>query len=717
MSAAGNEFKKYVEDKRLEGASTFPGIDKLKVFLESQSETETSAPVLPNGSKLIMHIDIDCFFVSVGLLKRPDLVGQPIAVAHAKTGRGQIKPTEDTEVPKVASTEVFNSFSEVASCNYEARAFGVKNGMLLGTAKTKCPNLKVIPYNFEEYSRVSKILYDLICSFTLDIEAVSCDEMFVDIRKVLDDVDCDPETFAMFVRKEMKDLTECNSSVGIGPNILIAKLASKAAKPNGHLYVPQDGINAFMMKQSVTSLPGIGWATRDKLAEVFNVESCMELMQISKDRLKSVFGVKSGENLYNACRGIDRSDLKFEQSKERKSVSVEVNYGIRFTEWTQLESFLKELSAETVKRLKQASAKGKRISLKLKIKSKNAPKETAKFMGHGICDNVTRSTQFPVATDVLDTISRAVVTLVKSLNDLIVSDVRGIGIQVMRLSFSDEPNSTTNRLESNVKSMTIEELFMNTRNPSENSTSSRLTTHDTLSWSDLDPEVLKDLPPEIQEEIRVSFGQQNLRTNSPVKKSSGPSKGILNGKKAAKKNKSLVSKTVKNLSGPLDKMFNKNRDTNESNLHSQVQRIMKERGSVCGLKDIVSITDVLREWVMTEPFVQDEDVAYITKCILDACSLRYWNQVKAMMVALHDAITERNQDEDEAIASATSLWSDAYNTLIEVVRGELQDVDERSNQETNSERPSTSASSISFLEMQELKNVFNQLTSCRFRET
>ena len=258
---------------------------------------------------------------------------------------------------------------------------------------------------------------------------------------------------------------------------------------------------------------------------------------------------------------------------------------------------------------------------------------------------------------------------------------------------------------------------MNTRNPSENSTSSRLTTHDTLSWSDLDPEVLKDLPPEIQEEIRVSFGQQNLRTNSPVKKSSGPSKGILNGKKAAKKNKSLVSKTVKNLSGPLDKMFNKNRDTNESNLHSQVQRIMKKPGSVCGLKDIVSITDVLREWVMTEPFVQDEDVAYITKCILDACSLRYWNQVKAMMVALHDAITERNQDEDEAIASATSLWSDAYNTLIEVVRGELQDVDERSNQETNSERPSTSASSISFLEMQELKNVFNQLTSCRFRET
>lgn len=88
---------------------------------------------------IIMHIDMDCFFVSVGLRKRPDLRGQPVAVTHARAGQHG----NDEEKGRNPS------MSEIASCSYEARAKGVKNGMFLGTALNLCPELKTIPYDFE----------------------------------------------------------------------------------------------------------------------------------------------------------------------------------------------------------------------------------------------------------------------------------------------------------------------------------------------------------------------------------------------------------------------------------------------------------------------------------------------------------------------------------------------------------------------------------------
>ena len=145
-----------------------------------------------------MHIDMDCFFVSVGLRGRPELVGKAVAVTHARQGntsRGAAEDAAASEIReqeveqyrarmekrvggqaappsswKLAGLEGSSSMSEVASCSYEARAKGVKNGMFLGPALQLCPDLVTIPYDFPAYEEVSRQLYDTVAAYTLDMQ-------------------------------------------------------------------------------------------------------------------------------------------------------------------------------------------------------------------------------------------------------------------------------------------------------------------------------------------------------------------------------------------------------------------------------------------------------------------------------------------------------------------------------------------------------------------
>ena len=111
-----------------------------------------------------MHIDMDCFFASVGIRDRPHLIHAPIAVAHSLNG-----------------VNMSYSTSEIASCNYIARSKGVKNGMFIGYAKQLEPNLHIIPYEFEKYDHVSKCLYSVLLRHSNYVQAVSCDEAFIDV--------------------------------------------------------------------------------------------------------------------------------------------------------------------------------------------------------------------------------------------------------------------------------------------------------------------------------------------------------------------------------------------------------------------------------------------------------------------------------------------------------------------------------------------------------
>lgn len=120
-----------------------------------------------------------------------------------------------------------------------------------------------------------------------------------------------------------------------------------------------------------------------------NVHTCEELQNVSLGALQKEFGKKIGEQLYKMCRGLDNTKLNLEHV--RKSVSAEVNYGIRFRNNEDAIDFLDKLSMEVCSRLIAARAKGRCITLKLMIRAEKAPKETMKFMGHGLCNYITKS--------------------------------------------------------------------------------------------------------------------------------------------------------------------------------------------------------------------------------------------------------------------------------------------------------------------------------------
>ena len=302
--------------------------------------------------RVIMHIDMDSFFVSVALRSRPELRGKPVAVCHAGRGRD----TTNTDLS-------FGSTSEIASCSYEARSLGVKNGMWLGQARQLCPNIVCVPYQFEQYRQVSQQLYEILASYTHEIQAVSCDEAFVDLASYMETENLTALEVAHIIRDEIKKKTDCPASAGIASNILLARMCTKVAKPNGQFHLQDDETIEFIGKQKVADLPGVGHALNQKLQSL-NVVTCAELQRISMPVLRREFGQKTGEMLYKYSRGQDDRQLKIE--RERKSISAEINYAIRFKEDSEPEKFIYDLSNEVHRRLKTAGVKGKQVTFKVR---------------------------------------------------------------------------------------------------------------------------------------------------------------------------------------------------------------------------------------------------------------------------------------------------------------------------------------------------------------
>ncbi|KAK2575547.1 hypothetical protein KPH14_011266 [Odynerus spinipes] len=439
-------FKNYVNELRDKSDGKFPGLELLKELKESKrpdsqhsddlylSQDEMFSPQENQNTQIkqepiIMHIDMDCFFVSVGLRSRPHLRGLPVAVAHAKGNKKGSDTKSNNTNDNEQDEEECGSLSEVASCSYEARKAGVRNGMVLGQALKICPDLHTIKYDFEAYKEVSYTLYDTVASYTLDIEAVSCDEMYADCTKVLEESRLTPMEFAKIIRDEIRQKTGCPVSTGFGSNKLRARLATKKAKPNGQLYLEDSNVISYIDTFNVQDLPGVGYTTTQKLNGM-NINTCAQLRSIPLRTLQKDFGKKMGELLYNMCRGIDKTKLHLEHI--RKSVSADVNYGIRFENNGEAVDFLKKLCDEVHNRLKKANAKGRCITLKLMVKAKEAPVETLKFMGHGPCDYITKSKNLIASVDDLAIITREIISLWNQLHQK-PEDMRGIGIQISRL--------------------------------------------------------------------------------------------------------------------------------------------------------------------------------------------------------------------------------------------------------------------------------------------
>uniref|UniRef100_A0A5K3FNT6 DNA repair protein REV1 n=1 Tax=Mesocestoides corti TaxID=53468 RepID=A0A5K3FNT6_MESCO len=411
----------------------------------------SSAGVLP---RVLMHIDMDCFFVSVCLRNNPELIGLPVAVTHSKGMK-----TELTE---------FGSLSEVASCSYEARRFGITNGMHLGEARKLCPDLKTVPYDFKAFHSVSEDLYKLVVKYSLQIEAVSCDEMYVDVTELLNlrevDGEClrltNPLILGEVLRRHVYEVTQCRATCGFGTNRLLTRLATKRAKPDSQAFFlgsnwrlaerPIESIKIYEVASeegqkyfddlNLSELPGVGRQMVRRISHNFGVSTCGQLLKVvSPTQLSSLLGVKTSQRILQLCQGKDSSELTFD--RYAKSISAEINYGIRLSSWSEVEKFVGDLAKELAARMANAAAEsrsgsgvvGKSLVVHLLTRKPDQPVEPAKFMGHGICNSWTKTIPLHTATADPVAIASSCLLALRRLGPR-PDDIRGLGLQMQRLS-------------------------------------------------------------------------------------------------------------------------------------------------------------------------------------------------------------------------------------------------------------------------------------------
>ncbi|KAG2219697.1 hypothetical protein INT45_001869, partial [Circinella minor] len=451
--------KKFYSSSRLHHLSTWKSEIKAEIIkrLDENFGREAGGSIgkkrKRNGERLVMHIDFDCFFASVGLLDRPELKSQPVAVSHVQQAKT-------------------DSSSDIASCNYIARASGVRNGMHVGTAKQRCPKLQVIPYEFEKYRAISEIFYETLYGFAEEIEPVSVDEALIEIGG-----DEEANIVATQIRDAIREKTRCEVSIGIGPNILLARLATKKAKPAGQYYCNTEEVQKF----SVSDLPRIGPSMTDKLADM-GISTVADVLRTKLSVLQSNFGPKTGKMLYEFSRGIDDRPLKHEQ--ERQSVSADVNWGVRFENEEQVKRFVDELAEEVTERLRGVQRKGKRITLNVLRRCLDAG-EASKRLGCGKCDNFSKSVSLTIATDDPKAISRHVYDMLLSYK-FDVTDLRGLGINITKLESVDD----------NSKVVKQQKLSFT---PSYESTKLK------QFPTEVDPEVFAELPTAVQDELKQQY--------------------------------------------------------------------------------------------------------------------------------------------------------------------------------------------------------------------
>ena len=287
----------------------------------------------------ILHIDMDAFFSSVEQRRRPELAGKPVVVG----GGGD--PTRR---------------GVVSTASYEARKFGIHSAMPLMTAYKLCPEAVFLPVDYEEYSRVSERIKEILREFSPTIEDVGIDEAFLDLSSV----DRPLEEIAREIKKRIKDETDLSCSIGIAPNKLLAKIASDLQKPDGLTLLTEDHIESRLWPLPVRKLWGVGPKTEAYLKEM-GIKTIGEIASLDLDRLTEEFGQSYGNYLYEASRGIDESPLVTHW--EPKSISRETTFQKDVGDWQVIAKTLAELTKDVVTSMKAEGYQGRTITVKVRF--------------------------------------------------------------------------------------------------------------------------------------------------------------------------------------------------------------------------------------------------------------------------------------------------------------------------------------------------------------
>jgi DNA polymerase-4 len=300
------------------------------------------------GARAVLHVDMDAFFAAVEVLKDPSLRGKPLIVG----GSGER--------------------GVVASCSYEARAYGIRSAMPSVQARRLCPHAIFVHGSYEDYAAVSRTIHDVFRSVTPLVEGIALDEAFLDVSGARR-LHGEPEDIGWKVRADVEAATGLTCSVGVATSKLIAKLASEEAKPRAAMtgMVPGSGVFgiepgeevAFLHPLPVRALWGVGPATHRRLAR-FGVETVGDLARVPVESLVAVLGRSAGRHLHDLAWARDARPVVPAQAT--KSIGHEETYGRDLYDEADVRREVIRLSDSVASRLRAAGLACRTVTLKVR---------------------------------------------------------------------------------------------------------------------------------------------------------------------------------------------------------------------------------------------------------------------------------------------------------------------------------------------------------------
>jgi DNA polymerase-4 len=278
---------------------------------------------------------MDAFYVAVELQRRPDLRGKPVIVA----GSG----------PRAV----------VTTASYEARRFGIFSATPAERAKRACPDLVVLPPDFELYRARSREVMAVLKEHVERVEAAGLDEAYLDLTGLER-----PKAAARRIKAAVGERTGLSCSIGIGPSKLVAKVASDAEKPDGFVVLTREEACARFAQSSPGLIPGIGPRTTERL-RAGGITTLNELRRVPVQQLIDAFGPGTGPQLLALANFDDERSV--EPVRVAKSESRETTFDYDVSDPTELETVMTRLSRELCDRLENQDRKGRNIGIKVRL--------------------------------------------------------------------------------------------------------------------------------------------------------------------------------------------------------------------------------------------------------------------------------------------------------------------------------------------------------------
>lgn len=287
---------------------------------------------------MILHIDMDAYYVSVEERDDPSLRGRPVVVGGSPEGRGV-----------------------VAAANYVARQYGIHSALPMARAKRLCKDLVILGGRHKHYADISKKIRNIFHRYTPLVEPLSLDEAFLDVTDS-QQLFGEPVSIGRRIKNEIMQELGLVASVGIASSKFIAKIASDIEKPDGFVVIAADGEQAFLDPLPVSRLWGVGKVSNEKLSKL-GISTIAQVRAMSPDALANLFG-KWGDHLWKLANAID--DRPVVADHEAKSISHEHTFASDIDELETLQSILMELTENVARRLRRNKLAGRTIQLKLR---------------------------------------------------------------------------------------------------------------------------------------------------------------------------------------------------------------------------------------------------------------------------------------------------------------------------------------------------------------